>query len=56
MRRDPGFVALSAIAPPGVRRPGLRLTVDTLDDLEWVRRVFAQPTRSMYVSVVEKAS
>jgi spore coat polysaccharide biosynthesis protein SpsF (cytidylyltransferase family) len=40
IRRDPRFVTLSAIAPPALRRPGLRLTVDTPEDLEWVRRVF----------------
>ena len=40
LRRDPRFVALPAIAPAALRRPGLRLTVDTPDDLAWVRRVF----------------
>jgi spore coat polysaccharide biosynthesis protein SpsF (cytidylyltransferase family) len=45
LRGDPRFVALSAIAPTALRRPGLRLTVDTPDDLEWVRRVFDQAER-----------
>jgi spore coat polysaccharide biosynthesis protein SpsF (cytidylyltransferase family) len=40
IRRDARFVAVSAIAPTAVRRPGLRLTIDTPDDLEWVRRVY----------------
>ena len=46
LRRDSRFVAISAIAPPPLRRPGLRLTVDTAEDLEWVRRVFAVVERS----------
>jgi spore coat polysaccharide biosynthesis protein SpsF (cytidylyltransferase family) len=45
MRRDERFKALSAIAPPALRRPGLRLTVDTAEDLSWVRRVFDQAER-----------
>jgi spore coat polysaccharide biosynthesis protein SpsF len=40
IRRDPRFSAISAIAPPALRRPGLRFTVDTAEDLEWMRRVF----------------
>lgn len=39
IRRDPRFVALRAVAPGSLRRPGLRLTVDTIDDLEFVRHV-----------------
>jgi spore coat polysaccharide biosynthesis protein SpsF len=38
--RDSRFVAISAQAPPALRRSGLSLTVDTPDDLAWVRRVF----------------
>jgi len=40
LRRDPRFVALTVLAPPALRRPGIRLTVDTPDDLEWLRCVF----------------
>ncbi len=40
LRRDRRFVAMLAIAPAALFRPGLRLTVDTQDDLDWVRRVF----------------
>jgi spore coat polysaccharide biosynthesis protein SpsF len=40
VRRDARFHALQALGPSAVRRPDLRLTVDTADDLEWVRRVF----------------
>ena len=41
IRRDPHFKALRAVAPGAIRRPGLRLTVDTPDDLEFVRHVYA---------------
>jgi len=41
VRRDGRFKALRAVAPGGLRRPGLRLTVDTSDDLEFVRHVYA---------------
>jgi spore coat polysaccharide biosynthesis protein SpsF len=33
------FLAVSVAAPPALRRPDLRLTVDTAEDLGWVRRV-----------------
>lgn len=39
IRRDSRFRALRAVAPGSIRRPGLRLTVDTPDDLEFVRHV-----------------
>lgn len=39
IRRNRRFVALAAIAPGEVHEPDLRLTVDTPDDLEWLRRV-----------------
>jgi spore coat polysaccharide biosynthesis protein SpsF len=43
--RNPGrFLALTPEAPPPVRRPDLRLTVDTPDDLSFVRRVLARTT------------
>jgi len=38
--RDPRFVSLQAPAPASVHRPGLRLTVDTAEDLDFVRKVF----------------
>jgi spore coat polysaccharide biosynthesis protein SpsF (cytidylyltransferase family) len=41
IRRDPRFTALRAVAPGALRRPGLRLTVDTADDLAFVREVYA---------------
>jgi spore coat polysaccharide biosynthesis protein SpsF len=39
LRRDVRFRALRAMAPAALRRPGLRLTVDTAEDLEFVRAV-----------------
>lgn len=41
IRRDRRFVALDALAPAAVRRPELRLTVDTAEDLEAMRRLYA---------------
>lgn len=38
--RDPRFTSLRTSAPDAVRRPDLRLTVDTAGDLAFVRRVF----------------
>jgi spore coat polysaccharide biosynthesis protein SpsF len=43
--RDPRFVAIPAAAPPQLRRPELRLTVDTPADLAWVQRVFEHAGR-----------
>jgi spore coat polysaccharide biosynthesis protein SpsF len=40
LRRDSRFRALRAVAPGHVRRPGLRLTVDTAEDLAFARDVF----------------
>lgn len=40
IRRDVRFRALRAVAPGNVRRPGLRLTVDTAEDLEFIRQVW----------------
>jgi spore coat polysaccharide biosynthesis protein SpsF len=40
MRRDSRFVAVRSLAPPHLRRPELRLTVDTPADLEFLRKVF----------------
>jgi spore coat polysaccharide biosynthesis protein SpsF len=45
VRRDTRFTAVRAMAPGPLRRPGLRLTVDTTDDLEFVRRVYADVDR-----------
>jgi len=39
VRRDRLFHALETPAPEHVRRPGLRLSVDTLQDLAYMRRV-----------------
>lgn len=41
LRRDRRFVALSALAPAALRRPRLRLTVDTPEDLDAMRRLYA---------------
>ena len=41
MRRDARFVARTIDAPAPLRRPEIRLTVDTDDDLAFVRRLFA---------------
>jgi spore coat polysaccharide biosynthesis protein SpsF len=42
VRRDPRFRALRAVAPGLLRRGGLRLTVDTQDDLDVAREVHAE--------------
>jgi spore coat polysaccharide biosynthesis protein SpsF len=39
IRRDRRFTAVRAIATPVLRRPQLRLTVDTVEDLEFMRAV-----------------
>jgi spore coat polysaccharide biosynthesis protein SpsF len=41
LRRDRRFCALQAIAPGHLRRPELRLSVDTAEDLDFMRRLFA---------------
>lgn len=41
IRRDKRFFALPALAPGAMRRPQIRLTVDTAADLAFMRRVFA---------------
>jgi spore coat polysaccharide biosynthesis protein SpsF len=41
IRRDRLFRALEMLAPPHLRRPDLRLTVDTLNDLSFMRRVMS---------------
>src|SRR5262245_47940615 len=45
VRRDARFRALQAAGPFTLHCPDLRLTVDTADDLEWVRRVFGAAPR-----------
>ena len=40
MQRDPRFTCVRAAAPAAVCRPELRLTVDTAEDLRFVREVF----------------
>jgi spore coat polysaccharide biosynthesis protein SpsF (cytidylyltransferase family) len=40
IRRDPRFVALQIPAPLAVRRPDLRFTIDTAQDLAFVRALF----------------
>jgi spore coat polysaccharide biosynthesis protein SpsF len=46
LRRESGFVIVPAIAPSEVYRPELRLTIDTPEDLFWVRSVFADASRT----------
>ena len=40
MQRDPRFTCMRTMAPAAVCRPELRLTVDTPEDLRFVREVF----------------
>lgn len=42
MKRRDLFRVTCVDAPAPLRRPGLRLTVDTADDLAWVRELFAR--------------
>lgn len=42
IRRDGRFIAVQGTAPENVRRPRLRLTVDTADDLEFARQVHGE--------------
>jgi len=55
IRRDSRFVAIQAIAPGAVREPGLRLTVDTPVDLDFLREVYrcVQPTDDVLAPLVE---
>jgi spore coat polysaccharide biosynthesis protein SpsF len=46
IRRDVRFRALRAMAPGDRRRPGLRLTVDTAEDLAFVRAILDSPDLS----------
>lgn len=41
LRRDRRFVAIDALAPGALRRPELRLSVDTAEDLDAMRRLYA---------------
>lgn len=40
IRRDGRSRAIDALAPTALRRPELRFTVDTIEDLDYVRRVY----------------
>lgn len=42
VRRAPGFFALRVVSPGHLRRPGLRLTVDTPEDLDFARAIVAR--------------
>lgn len=48
IRRDGRSRAIDAVAPSDRRRPDLRLTVDTADDLDYLRRIYheAGPSES----------
>ena len=41
VRQQPMFTTLCAVAPLEVRRPDVRLTIDTVEDLEFMRAVLA---------------
>jgi spore coat polysaccharide biosynthesis protein SpsF len=59
IRRDVRFKALRAVANGAVRRPGLRLTVDTPEDLEFVRQVYTDlgtPTHVLPLTAVIAAA
>jgi spore coat polysaccharide biosynthesis protein SpsF (cytidylyltransferase family) len=53
VRRTVRFRALRAVAPGHLRRPGLRLTVDTPEDLSFVRAVLAAAGSSPMPSLAE---
>lgn len=59
IRRDARFQSLRAMAPRHLRRPGLRLTVDTAEDLEFVRGVLEsmgddhQPTLAAIIKAAD---
>ena len=42
IRRDARSRAVDALAPTALRRPDLRFTVDTADDLDYMRRVYQE--------------
>ena len=43
VKREPGrYRRVTVLAPPALRRPDLRFTVDSPDDLAYVRRLFLQ--------------
>ncbi len=42
IRRDARSRAVDSLAPTALRRPDLRFTVDTADDLEYMRRVYQE--------------
>ncbi len=42
IRRDARSRAVDALAPAALRRPDLRFTIDTADDLDYMRRVYRE--------------
>lgn len=42
IRRDARSRAVDALAPTALRRPDLRFTIDTADDLDYMRRVYQE--------------
>jgi spore coat polysaccharide biosynthesis protein SpsF len=46
IRRERQFLSLDCLAPGSLRRPKLRLSVDTADDLTFLRQVMAQVAMS----------
>ncbi len=42
LRRDARSRAVDSLAPTALRRPDLRFTIDTADDLEYMRRVYQE--------------
>jgi len=58
LRRDVRFQSLRAMAPRHLRRPGLRLTVDTQEDFDFVARVlegFPADSMPALASIIQAA-
>jgi spore coat polysaccharide biosynthesis protein SpsF (cytidylyltransferase family) len=54
IRRDPSYRAVVAVAPGFLRRPSLRLTVDTYEDLKAVRAIVTEAEREHPAPVLLK--
>jgi spore coat polysaccharide biosynthesis protein SpsF len=58
MKRRPDLFRISRqLAPPGVQRPDLRLTVDTASDLQAIRRILARcgPCERSLAGIIDAA-
>lgn len=62
IKRETGrYTVVQAPAPVGLRRPDIRLTVDTRDDLAYVRRLFAwaggdEPSLGRFIQAADAAA